>query len=42
MHLTFAKNLDLVVQSTNVDTQKIDSTIFETYNMVIAAFSMSD
>ena len=42
MYLIFTKRLGLVVQSINVAAQKIDSTTFETYEMVVAAFSMID
>ena len=31
-----------MVRSINVGVQKIDNTIFETYEMVIVAFSMTD
>ena len=42
MHLTFAKRLGFVVQSTNVGTQKIDGTTLETYEIVVAVFLMTD
>ena len=42
MHPAFAKKLGLVVQTTNIGAQKIDGTIFETYKMVVAAFSVTD
>ena len=42
MHPAFAKRLGLVVRTTNVGAQKIDSTILETYGMVVAAFSVID
>ena len=42
MHPAFAKRFGLVVQPTNVGTQKIDSTTLETYGMMVAAFSMTD
>ena len=42
MHPTFVERLGLVVQTTNVGAQKIDSTTFETYGMVVAAFSLTD
>ena len=38
----FAKRLGLVVQTTNIGTQKIDGTTFETYEMVIVAFLVID
>ena len=42
MHPVFAERLGLVVQTTNVSAQKIDGTTFETYKMVVAAFSVTD
>ena len=42
IHPTFAEKLGLVVKFTNVGTQKIDSTTFETYEIVVAAFSVTD
>ena len=42
MHLAFAERLRLVMQTTNIGTQKIDETTLETYGMVVAAFSMTD
>ena len=42
MHLAFAERLGLVVRTTNVGVQKIDSTTLETYGMVVAAFSVTD
>ena len=42
IHLIFAKRLGLVIQTTNVGAQKIDSTTLETYKMVVAAFSVTD
>ena len=42
MHPAFAKKLGLVVQTTNFGTQKIDGTIFEAYEMVVAAFSITN
>ena len=42
MHPAFAKKLGLVMQTINVNAQKIDSTIFETYGMMVAAFSITD
>ena len=38
----FAKKLGFVVEFTNVGTQIIDGTIFKTYEMVVAAFSVID
>ena len=32
--------MDLTVQSTNVDAQKIYSTTFEIYKMIVAVFSV--
>ena len=42
MYLTFVEKLDLVVQTTNVGTQKIDGTTLETYKIMVAAFSITD
>ena len=42
MHLAFAEKLGLVVKFINVGTQKIDSTTFEIYGMVVAVFSVTD
>ena len=42
MHPVFVKELGLVVQTTNISTQKIDGTTLETYGMVVAAFSVTD
>ena len=42
MHLVFAKRLSLVMQATNVGSQKIDGNTLETYEMVVAAFSVTD
>ena len=42
MHPAFAEKFGLVVWTTNVGAQKIDSTIFETYEMVVAAFLVTD
>ena len=42
MHPVFAERLGLVVWATNVGTQKIDGTTFETYGIVVAAFSVTD
>ena len=42
IHPTFVEKLGFMVQTTNIGTQKINSTILETYKMVIAAFLMTD
>ena len=42
MHPAFAEKLGLVVQTTNVGAQKINSTTLKTYGMVVAAFSVFD
>ena len=42
IHPVFTKKLGLVVQITNIGAQKIDSTTLETYEMVVAAFSVID
>ena len=38
----FAKKLGLVVQTTNVGTQKIDDTTLETYWIMVTAFLVTD
>ena len=42
MHPAFGERLGLMVQTTNVGAQKIDSTTLETYGMVVAAFLVTD
>ena len=42
IHLTFAKQLDLSVQPTDIGVYKIDGTSLDTYKMVVVAFSMID
>ena len=42
IHLTFAKQLGLSVQLTNVRAQKINGTTMNTYGMVVTAFSVVD
>ena len=42
MHLAFAERLGFVVQTINVNAQKIYGTTFEIYEMVVAAFSVID
>ena len=42
MHPAFRKKLGLVIQITNVNTQKIDGTILKIYKIVVAAFSVTD
>ena len=42
IHPAFAERLGFVIQTTNISTQKIDGTTFETYGMVVAAFLMTD
>ena len=42
MHPVFAERLGLVVQTTNVNAEKIHGTIFEAYGIVIVVFSMTD
>ena len=41
IHPAFTKKLSFVIQFTNIDDPKIDDTIFETYEIVITAFSVS-
>ena len=38
IHLAFAKKLGFVVQSTNIDAQKFNGIILETYGIVVAVF----
>ena len=42
MHPDFANKLDLIVKSINAGFEKIYSTIFETYEIVVVVFLMSD
>ena len=42
VHPAFAKELGLSIRPTDVGAQKIDGTKLETYEMVVAAFSMED
>ena len=42
IHPTFAKQLGLPTRPTDVEAQKIDSTILDTYGIVVAAFSVED
>lgn len=42
MTSAYVTKLDLWTQKTNVDTQKIDSSVLATYGIVIAAISLSD
>ena len=42
MYSIFAKKFDFVMQITNVGTQKIDSTIFEIYKIVIVVFLITN
>ena len=42
IHPTFAKQLGLPVQSTNVGMQKIDRSTLDTYGMVVTSFSIID
>ena len=42
MHLVFAEKLSLMIQITNVSTQKIDGITLKTYGMVVTAFSVTD
>ena len=42
IHPTFIEKLGLVVQTTNVGAQKIDGITFETYEMVVVVFSVTD
>ena len=40
--LAYAKQLGLQVRKTDVATQKIDSSSFQTFEMVIASFQIED
>lgn len=42
MHLLYAKKLGFNIQKTNVWAQKNDSTILETFEIIIAAFLVYD
>ena len=42
IHPTFVEKLGLVMQTTNVNAPKIDGTSFEIYEIVIAAFLVTD
>ena len=42
MHPSFAKQLGLPIQPTDVGAQKIDGNTLDTYGMVAAAFSVLD
>ncbi len=42
MSQAFAQQLGLKIRKTNVGAQKIDSTILETYGMVVSTFSELD
>ena len=40
--LIFIKKLGFIVQSTNIDTQKIDNIILKSYGIVVAIFLVID
>ena len=40
IHLTFAKQLSLSIRPTDIVAQKIDGITLDTYEMVVAAFSV--
>ena len=42
MHPAFAKKLDFFIRPTDVGAQKIDSTMLNTYKMVVIAFLVMD
>ena len=42
MHLSFAKQLGLPIQPTDVEAQKIDDTMLDIHGMVVATFSVVD
>ena len=42
IHLSFAKQLGLHIRPTDVGAQKINGTMLDTHEMVVAVFSMVD
>ena len=42
IHLSFVKQLGLLIKSTDVGVQKIDGTTLDTHGMIVAAFSVMD
>ena len=42
IHLSFAKQLDFPIRSTDVEAQKINNTTLDTHRMVVAAFLVVD
>ena len=42
IHPTFTREPGLPIKTTNVEAQKIDGTILNTFKMVVGAFSMTD
>lgn len=42
IHLTFTIKLGLSIQPTDINAQKINDTMLNTYEMVVAVFSMTD
>ena len=42
VHLTFAKELDLPIRSTDIKVQKIDGTTLDTYGMIVTAFLVTN
>ena len=42
IHLAFVEKWGFVIQSTYISAQKIDSITLETYEIVVAVFSVSD
>ena len=42
IYLTFVKELRLLIRPTDIGVQKIDSTMLDTYKIVIVAFLMTD
>ena len=40
IHLTFAKELDLPIRPTDVEIQKIDGTMLNTFGIIVVAFSV--
>ena len=42
MQPSFAKQLGLLIRSTDIAVEKFDGTILHTYEMIVAAFSVMD
>ena len=42
IHLTFAKELSLSIRLIDIEVQKIDGSTLDTYEMVVATFSIKN